>query len=214
MPLPASGQISIGNVAAEFTGDTPGHRISTEFYRGGPLVSALLAENANIPATPGSEMQLSDFYGAQADGTVASQVRTNVGSDTFDYRHGFMNQSAIDLHGIGGITPFGSLDAGAAYITSILGHSIEAFYEFTYVGKGGGYYLELALDGQVAPGVLTDITITRGVDTYVLDEGSAYVVASYNGTHDMTYWRWTSFGTLDVFLSYTTPTDTIHYEVA
>lgn len=61
MPLPASGIITLADLAAEFGGTAP-HSLS-EYYRNGGLVPDTAA-NANVPTS--GAISLSNFYGAAA----------------------------------------------------------------------------------------------------------------------------------------------------
>jgi hypothetical protein len=61
MPLPLSGQISFADIATEFNDSAP-HAID-EFYRGGVRVPNIQA-NISIPTVAGSDISLSNFYGA------------------------------------------------------------------------------------------------------------------------------------------------------
>ena len=85
MALQSSGQISLKQIASEFSDGAP-HKL-TEFYKGGSLVSASPSANAGIPTS--GQITLTDFYGAQDavwSLTVSNGYDSTAGFVTIFYR--------------------------------------------------------------------------------------------------------------------------------
>jgi len=126
MVLQASGQISMGDIVAEF-GGVAQHALS-EYYKGGAYVQNI-AQNAAVPTS--GQIKLSDFYGA---GNISDHTNTiEMYAESESY--------AIPIGGGEGVPVEYGTHTDAGYANSVIGtlpHSAVTPNPYTYAGGTGG----------------------------------------------------------------------------
>jgi hypothetical protein len=154
MTLPASGSpLSFSQIATEW-GKNPAFAVSLDTYHkgaegAGPVTNLDIAPN--VPSTPGTQINVSDFYSATHRGvmTVAGSISgqgTGIGTYT----------GSAYLHPDGTIT--GTLYSGTAN-----------WYTLTTGGIGNSYWVKFTVTGGSAynagliPGTLYQLNVDRGV---------------------------------------------------
>ncbi len=137
MTLPASGTITLSQIAAEFGGTAP-HNL-TEYYRGGTYVANTPA-NSGIPTS--GAIKLTDFYGASAFSAVSRTYTT--GSSATETAPAGCSNVLIGVWGGGGagggcgrFSGVGG-DGGSAGGFAYSSYAISGGQTLTYtVGAGG-----------------------------------------------------------------------------
>ena len=111
MALQSSGQISLKQIASEFSDGAP-HSL-TEFYKGGSVVNSAVPANSGVPTS--GQITLKDFYGTQGalwSMTVSNGYHSVAGFITVFYR-GFKSGTAEDAFWVN------SINIGSANDTTV-----------------------------------------------------------------------------------------------
>lgn len=126
MVLQASGQISMGDIVAEFGGEAP-HALS-EYYKGGAYVQNI-AQNAAVPTS--GQIKLSDFYGAGNISDHSNEIEMYAESETY----------TIPIGGGEGAPVEYGYSTEAGFANSVIGslpHSAVTPNPYTFLGGVGG----------------------------------------------------------------------------
>ena len=183
MALQSSGQISLKQIASEFSDGAP-HNL-TEFYKGGSLVSASPSANSGVPTS--GQITLKDFYGAQGvlwSMTITVGVLTisgPFGSGTIAQMFGFYDNSVGSNQTLGGM--------GSANDTTVDFYSGAALSGiFTYVANDGASttHLDFNVGGTIANSGFTSISVAG--NTFNRTD------ATHSQGNGLTVWRWSDIG--------------------
>lgn len=169
MTLPASGQLSMSQIAAEFGGSVP-HSLS-EYYRGGGLVPNTPG-NAGIPTS--GAISLSNFYGAglQTD-IIRIQVGQWAGGGAFTDFRGY---------DIGQYNTFGSIISGSLSGGRTLRTVIQALTTAT-----SDYLIELMVAGYSSDPGQSDLLSLESNGATFLGSNATY---SYFSATGRARWSW------------------------
>jgi len=183
MALQSSGQISLKQIASEFSDGAP-HSL-TEFYKGGSLVNSSVSANSGVPTS--GQITLTDFYGTQ--GTLWSMTITvgsavlsaPFGGGTIAVLYGYHDASVGSSSATGG---FGSANDNTVDFYS--GATLASI--FTYVANDGASttHLDFNVEGTIANSGFTSISVAG--NTFNRTD------AAHSQGNGLTTWRWSSIG--------------------